>query len=135
MTKRVLLNSLAVILLLIGAGMALSNLAMLLLAASQAVSTHARISSDFPLFVIMALGTALFALGFYIAHRAWEHLQRPNATTARDVISFGIYLVFFSCATPLLRHHPYLALLTVIMLAVLRHYTVKRLATQFGGVH
>jgi hypothetical protein len=134
MNNRSLLNLLAGLLLLIGTAMALGNLWFLAAATNLSASLHARLQASLPMPILITLGATLTTLGLFVAHRAWTHLRRPNAATARDVISFGIYLAAFAALMPFLRHHAYLTIASVIALALLRLYLTKRFANQFAGV-
>jgi hypothetical protein len=132
---RRLLNFLAVLLVMLGAGIAVANVALIVVAASHAVGVHSILPPEFPVFVVIALGAMLGFIGTLISYRAWTHLRRPDARTARDVLSFGLYMSAFAALSTFLRNYPYLTILAVVGLTLLRHYLSKRLANQFAGVH
>jgi tryptophan-rich sensory protein len=130
---RVLLKVLAGLLLVLGTGMALGNLWFIAVMTNLVARPSFRPPSHVPAFVMVAVGGTLCALGGCVAYRAWTHLRRPDAGTAREVISFGIYLAIFSGVTPFLWRHPYLMMLTVIGLGLLKYYLTKRIAVQPAG--
>jgi hypothetical protein len=132
---RAVVNVLAVLVLVVGAGCALGNLAIMILAMDRAVVLQARMSADFPVFALVLLGACLCTIGATMAYRSWNHLRAPDAATARDVISFALLWIFFAGLTPLLRHHPYLAMLAALSLVLIRHFLIKRLTPRFAGIH
>lgn len=130
-----MLNFLAAVVLVLGSGMAIGNVIFIWPALRDAPLTRMPLHPEVPRFFLVALSLVICAVGSVMAAGAWKHLRRPDAKTVRDVLTSGIYLAICSCLTPLLQHHAYLALAAIIGLLGVRHYLVKRLAPQFGGVH
>jgi hypothetical protein len=135
MNTRTLLKILSVLLLVVGTAMAVGNLVFVGWATMAAAGLRAPLASDAPVLVLIILGALLSGVGATLAYRAWTHLRQPDASTARDVISFTLYVAAFAALSPFLRHHPYPTFVVVIGLVFLRRYLTKRFAAQFAGVH
>lgn len=125
---RKLLNILAVIVGLMSAFAAVSG-GVIFVSTMAVLFRESGSKPDSAGFYLLALGGVFAFLGGLIASRAWLHLRKPDAGTARDMIGTALYIIAALVVYPLIKGSG-LFLPFIVGLYLFHRFLAKRVAAQ-----
>jgi hypothetical protein len=128
---RRLLNILAVLVGVLSVVLILMNAALCVWAVVYYVQSGAKLPADLPLFAVMGLGAGLCFIGWLIGSRALQHLRKPDARSAVEIMTMAIYMLLFGGILPLIKNVPYAVIPLLIALYFVRRYVLQQTARVF----